>query len=531
MYMMDYNETLQIEPSGIELSGDLGLDSIPPESGYVKLAKFDKNDNVLAVQDIYSYDLDYLHIEHIKLDNGNLIIEFHSIYTPDSTKTVWIGDHSVVIPKKYNSPLPNSDQSSETFIVVDAETLEYVSDFTVETDFPSFNQNWDVKDGFIYLRLLAVHHIVTGVDTFTIEHPGLDKRWVHIMKYDYLSSKVEWSNLVMYGIGFGGTSTFPFFRGIEVSDDGLIYMYGNDYGRPTYFLGNTINTWDSEQGIYLNSLDIDGSVMVLDSEGDFRGHYHIVNYNLLIAALEKIGEYTYLLMQPGVSTLNYRGVEIEFDEEIPRVNMVMKVDENGDYIDHWFADTDCVLYYNEMRKTSDNQLLLLGTYSALDAGCSNTTAEDIPFVSTQYRNGSLLTLDTELTVVGSEIFGANQSGFGDVSIPRNKLISSSAKYISYTSNRVVIQEELLNNIGEISMTNHNGTSIFPNPAKDYFRFDISHEDQKNIQIYMYTNHGILVKKHNVINRENIDVSDLSSGIYVVKIITPNNTFSHKLIKI
>lgn len=537
MYMMDYNETLQIEPSGIELSGDLGLDSIPPESGYVKLAKFDKDDNLVAEQDLYSYVFNS-HFEHMKYDNGNIIIEVVSFYLIDTSittpRTIWIGDIEVTIPEKMQGLGNFLVPTIQTYLVLDAETLEHVNDFTISSDWVQYSQvgNWDVQDGNIYLRTVAVNSIVTGIDTFTVDHPpGQASRWVNVMKYNYLESKVEWSKMVIYGLGFS-TAHIPLFFGVEVSDAGRIYLSGGDYGRPTYLLGDTLNTWDASQGVYIDYLDLQGSTMVLDTDGNFVDLYHIDSSNAFVLGTVTIDEYTYMLIDLSVDLVTYRGLEIELPAPWPHTDpMVMKVDENGDYVDHWNVDSDCDALYLYMRKTVDKEIILFGKYTHGIDDCSNTTAEGLPFVSTQNRNGSLLTLDMDLKVVSSQIFEGKTSADSDFSIPKNNHISSSAKYVSYTSDRVVTQEEILNNIGELSKINQNNKLIFPNPAKDYFRFDISDEVQKNIQIHIYTNHGILVKKQNAIGGENIDISDLTSGIYIVKATTPYNIFTQKLIKI
>jgi len=76
-------------------------------------------------------------------------------------------------------------------------------------------------------------------------------------------------------------------------------------------------------------------------------------------------------------------------------------------------------------------------------------------------------------------------------------------------------------------------SIFPNPAKDAFNVDLSNANNNNGVIEIYNTAGALVKTVDLGNagiiRQNVSISGLSSGIYIVKTTLGSRTSSRKLI--
>ncbi|MBL0013452.1 MAG: T9SS type A sorting domain-containing protein [Flavobacterium sp.] len=72
--------------------------------------------------------------------------------------------------------------------------------------------------------------------------------------------------------------------------------------------------------------------------------------------------------------------------------------------------------------------------------------------------------------------------------------------------------------------NQSGFALYPNPSQDYFEL----QSDRNIQqVQVYSLHGQLVKTFN--KEQRYDVSDLASGVYVVK-ISGDMTVSRKLVK-
>jgi len=72
----------------------------------------------------------------------------------------------------------------------------------------------------------------------------------------------------------------------------------------------------------------------------------------------------------------------------------------------------------------------------------------------------------------------------------------------------------------------NSINLYPNPA--FNEFNIELEQEVLDQVNMYNLQGQLVKTSNI---KNVDVSDLTTGIYLVQVVTTNGTTStQQLIK-
>lgn len=78
----------------------------------------------------------------------------------------------------------------------------------------------------------------------------------------------------------------------------------------------------------------------------------------------------------------------------------------------------------------------------------------------------------------------------------------------------------------ISDNNKTRTAIYPNPATELLNI-ISENEIQNVEVYNIE--GQLVKSFSG-NVNNIGVSDLNNGLYLVKIYTENGTATHKFIK-
>ncbi|MBL4715990.1 MAG: T9SS type A sorting domain-containing protein [Bacteroidia bacterium] len=70
--------------------------------------------------------------------------------------------------------------------------------------------------------------------------------------------------------------------------------------------------------------------------------------------------------------------------------------------------------------------------------------------------------------------------------------------------------------------------IFPIPAKDIIRIDLSNRAIKNHYYEIYNANGQIVDKA-ALNNLNINVSNLSNGIYIIRIIGDMYTYSEKII--
>lgn len=85
--------------------------------------------------------------------------------------------------------------------------------------------------------------------------------------------------------------------------------------------------------------------------------------------------------------------------------------------------------------------------------------------------------------------------------------------------------------GSFSLAGKPECNVFPNPAKEKI---ILHNQQIINEIQIYNNKGIMVKKRNVksfwVKRQEVDVSFLPNGFYLIKIISENDYLVRKFIK-
>lgn len=66
--------------------------------------------------------------------------------------------------------------------------------------------------------------------------------------------------------------------------------------------------------------------------------------------------------------------------------------------------------------------------------------------------------------------------------------------------------------------------IFPNPAESHINI-LSKDDAHQVEIYDM--HGILVKVEDITHTKKIDISELSRGVYIVRLISDKNVYTEK----
>ena len=92
-----------------------------------------------------------------------------------------------------------------------------------------------------------------------------------------------------------------------------------------------------------------------------------------------------------------------------------------------------------------------------------------------------------------------------------------------TKNMVVTTEEAPTSIEEVSQPT---LKIYPNPAVNSIQINID----TPAKIEIYTSRGTMVRKSTINPGESINVSDLSQGLYFIRIITGGKTESLRMIK-
>ena len=74
-------------------------------------------------------------------------------------------------------------------------------------------------------------------------------------------------------------------------------------------------------------------------------------------------------------------------------------------------------------------------------------------------------------------------------------------------------------------------SIAPNPAHDYLKININEAISKNAILIIYNANGVVVKRQNIFSKQqDIDISMLSKGFYLLKLVNGEKLINEKFIK-
>ena len=74
-------------------------------------------------------------------------------------------------------------------------------------------------------------------------------------------------------------------------------------------------------------------------------------------------------------------------------------------------------------------------------------------------------------------------------------------------------------------------SIAPNPAHDYFKININEAILKNASLIIYNTNGVVVKRQFIYaNQEDVDISMLAKGFYLLKLVNGEKIINEKFIK-
>lgn len=92
----------------------------------------------------------------------------------------------------------------------------------------------------------------------------------------------------------------------------------------------------------------------------------------------------------------------------------------------------------------------------------------------------------------------------------------------------LLQTITLNTLGTEDFSTNNYFQIYPNPSSDFLTIQFKNSEKEEIQIY--NSIGELVKKATISNNHTIDVSELSSGTYLIHLINSDKLLTHKFIK-
>lgn len=87
---------------------------------------------------------------------------------------------------------------------------------------------------------------------------------------------------------------------------------------------------------------------------------------------------------------------------------------------------------------------------------------------------------------------------------------------------------VINSTSDVKNFSKNNFEIYPNPTKDFIKIN----SENNIQeIFIFDNQArVLIHKRNIENNSILDLSNLNSGVYFIKIFSRDLVFTKKIIK-
>ncbi|EPR72675.1 Endonuclease I [Winogradskyella psychrotolerans RS-3] len=96
-------------------------------------------------------------------------------------------------------------------------------------------------------------------------------------------------------------------------------------------------------------------------------------------------------------------------------------------------------------------------------------------------------------------------------------------------NLLSLDDILIDGVLSVSDFSKVATAIYPNPTNSEFKIDLVNlNDSNNFDISIIDISGRLLKKYNV--QDSYDISDLSTGTYIVKITDGANSYTQQLVK-
>lgn len=153
-----------------------------------------------------------------------------------------------------------------------------------------------------------------------------------------------------------------------------------------------------------------------------------------------------------------------------------------------------------------------------------------------YKNGE---------VIGNSVFGTTEtiSNWTALEIPMTYITADipdsatiyfvTGAYIQHSESILYIDNLSFNGfVTSVSEIQSKGIifNIFPNPASDMLTIEMNRECEDFLTLYIYNSYGALLKKVDLTqNRQQINISDLCDGMYVVEIQSSKQTGRQKLL--
>ncbi|APZ46036.1 hypothetical protein BW723_06885 [Polaribacter reichenbachii] len=118
---------------------------------------------------------------------------------------------------------------------------------------------------------------------------------------------------------------------------------------------------------------------------------------------------------------------------------------------------------------------------------------------------------------------------GDKGVPYNQILASNDKLLLATIGSIYISNQGVS----LSVEDNNAKeeiSLYPNPAANFLNLKVDNQQIKEVKIYNLLGKEVLKTLLKGDEKKQINISNLSKGMYVIQIKTDVNTFAKKIIK-
>lgn len=217
------------------------------------------------------------------------------------------------------------------------------------------------------------------------------------------------------------------------------------------------------------------------------------------------------------------------------------LDSDNDGVINATGDHTSWVLYDSVTYMDDNdegqgeygygQLIFAQSHSTLDAVQYTTTSANVFDYQGSSDINLILRQGTNIGYTAADWVGANASG----SSPNWEFSSTSSKVTSAGFVNYDLPDSIF---GELNPTDVNGAlstnevlasefSIYPNPAKDNITITSQDYDVTGVEVYNLV--GGKVLEQSELNNDNLDVSGLSKGVYILKINTKNGSLNQRIV--
>ena len=117
--------------------------------------------------------------------------------------------------------------------------------------------------------------------------------------------------------------------------------------------------------------------------------------------------------------------------------------------------------------------------------------------------------------------------FANTNVPTNAIPPFTSWILASCPDGTITVSQILSN----NIFDNSGKLNFQNPIEDYFSLQNKNESNENYKLEIYDLLGAIVKAGSFKYNENINVTELQSGIYIVKVTNEENKiYTGKLLK-